>query len=413
MFGTMSILFYPKKKQSAEDGMVSLYARITVHGQRSEFSLGRKVEARRWCSLGGKLKGTTRKVLEFNTFLNQVQNRCYEIYDELLKNRETISAQSIVDIYLGKRKKQWMLLEIFENHNNEMASLVGKDFSLATLQRYKTAKKHVAEFIADAYKRKDTPIETVNHKFISGLEYFLKSKKRLGHNSAVKYIINLKKIIRIAYANQWILRDPFFHWKASWKTQDLKYLTQEELTKLIDTCFDIERLERVRDIFLFCCFTGLAYADVKALHKDDIVIDVHGDKWIKAARKKTKTLSSIPLLPIAEDLLDKYSQHSYVLMGKGLLPVLTNQKSNAYLKEIADACGIKKNLTTHLARHTFATTITLSNGVPIESVGRMLGHRSLKTTQIYAKVLDGKLAEDMQILKARFKNNGQYHSLVS
>ena len=167
----------------------------------------------------------------------------------------------------------------------------------------------------------------------------------------------------------------------------------------------MERLEKVRDIFLFSCFTGMAYIDVKTLGQDDIVIDTNGDKWIKTTRKKTKTRSSIPLLPVADAILEKYAAHPNVLMGKGLLPVLTNQKSNAYLKEIADLCGIKKNLTTHLARHTFATTVTLTNGVPIESVGRMLGHRSLKTTQIYAKVLDTKLAEDMLPLKNRFKTN--------
>lgn len=403
MFGTISILFYPKKKQSDKDGLVSLYARITVNGQRSEFSLGKKIEAMRWCSVSGKLRGTTRKVSDFNTFLDYVRNRCYQIHEELLKSGEPISAQAITDTYLGKRKKQWMLLEIFQNHNDEMASLVGMEYSTGTLQRYKSAFKHTKHFISYKYNRKDIPVENVNHGFIiTGLEHFLKSNKKLGHNSAVKYIINLKKIIRVAYANEWISRDPFFHWKTSWKIKERKYLTEDELRRLIDTKFHNDRLKRIRDIFIFCCFTGLAYVDVKNLTEEAILKDVNGQKWIKTHRRKTKTLSSIPLLPIAENILKKYHRHPFVVRGGGILPVSTNQKSNAYLKEIAEACGIKKNLTTHLARHTFATTVTLSNGVPIESVSKMLGHTSLKTTQIYAKVIDRKLMEDMALVKNRF-----------
>lgn len=413
MFGTMNILFYPKKNDSDIDGYVTLYARITVNGKRSEFSLRRKVDEKKWSSAGGKLRGTAREVSNLNRFLENIKNRCYDIYDELLKESEHISSDAIANIYLGKRKKQWMLLEIFQEHNDEMESLVGKDYAAGTLQRYKAAKNHVSEYVLHTYKRKDIPVVRIDHKFITGLEYFLKSKKQLGHNSAVKYIVNLKKIVRIAYANQWIARDPFFHWKARWKNNERKYLTEAELKRLIDKSFKMERLERVKDIFLFCCFTGLAYIDVRKLSEDDIVMDVRGDKWIKTSRKKTNTLSSIPLLPVAEDILEKYSEHPWVVKGKGILPVLTNQKSNFYLKEIAEVCGIKKNLTTHLARHTFATTVTLSNGVPIESVGRMLGHRSLKTTQIYAKVLDSKLAEDMSALKIRFKSNKNYQTISS
>ena len=231
----------------------------------------------------------------------------------------------------------------------------------------------------------------------------MKSKKNCDHNTAVKYIVNFKKIIRIAYANQWINRDPFFHWKATWKTKEKQFLTQAELDTLRSKESFLPRLDLVRDIFVFCCYTGLAYSDVKQLKQGDIIIGVNGERWIKMARKKTGSISSIPLLPVAESIIEKYNEHPYVLDGKGVLPVLTNQKSNSYLKEIADVCGIRKNLTTHLARHTFATTVTLSNGVSIASVSKMLGHRSLKTTQIYAKVLDTKIADEMDLLKERLK----------
>ena len=217
-------------------------------------------------------------------------------------------------------------------------------------------------------------------------------------------MVNFKKIIRIAYANEWITKDPFFHWKATWKTKEKQYLTQTELDILREKKSFLPRLDLVRDIFVFCCYTGLAYADVKQLKQENIIIGVNGDRWIKMQRKKTKAISSIPILPPAEDIIQKYSDHPYVIDGKGVLPVLTNQKSNAYLKEIADVCGINKNLTTHLARHTFATTVTLSNGVSIATVSKMLGHRSLKTTQIYAKVLDSKIADEMEQLKEKIKS---------
>lgn len=403
MSGKINVLFYPKKSDTDTDGMVTVYARITFNGKRAELSLGRRIEEQRWDSRGGRLRGTTMEVSKFNRFLDTVKHRCFEIHDTLLREHQDISATIIKNIYLGREGKEWMVLEIFQNHNDEMESLLGKGFTKGTLQRYRAAYKHVSAYIQHNYQRNDIPVRRIDHKFITGLEYFLKSKRNCEHNTAIKYIVNFKKIIRIAYANEWISRDPFFHWKASWKTKEKQFLTQAELDTLQNKKSFLPRLDLVRDIFVFCCYTGLAYADVKQLGEEDIIIGVDGYRWIKMARKKTKAISSIPLLPPAEAIIEKYSEHPYVLDGKGVLPVLTNQKSNAYLKEIADVCGINKNLTTHLARHTFATTVTLSKGVSISTVSKMLGHRSLKTTQIYAKVLDSKIAEEMSVLKAQLE----------
>ena len=390
MYGKVSILFYPKKSDSDIDGKVTVYARLTVNGRRSELSLGRRVDEKKWDSHSGRLRGTSMEVSNFNRFLDNVKNRLFEIYDSLLKDRKDVSASIVKNTYLGKEGKEYMVLEIFKEHNDEIESLLGKGFTKGTLQRYKAAYKHVSAYVQQNYHRNDIPVRRVDHKFITGLEFFLKSKRNCEHNTTIKYVVNFKKIIRIAYANEWITKDPFFHWKAAWKTKEKQYLTQTELDALRDKKSFLPRLDLVRDIFVFCCYTGLAYADVKLLKEDDIVIGVNGDRWIKMARKKTKAISSIPILPPAEEIIQKYREHPYVVSGKGVLPVLTNQKSNAYLKEIADVCGISKNLTTHLARHTFATTVTLSNGVSIATVSKMLGHRSLKTTQIYTKVLDSK-----------------------
>jgi site-specific recombinase XerD len=401
MNGKMNILFYPKKSETNSDAMVMLYTRITINGKRSEFSLGRRVEEQRWDSRGSKLRGSSLEVSNFNRFLDNVKNRLFEIYDDRLKARLHISAATIKNVYLGKEGKEYMVLEIFKEHNDEVEGLLGKGFTKGTLQRYKAAFKHVSDYIGHKYQQKDVPVRSVDHKFITNLEYYLKSVKGLEHNTSIKYIVNFKKIIRIAYANEWITKDPFFHWKASWKTKEKRYLTQRELDTLQNKKSFLPRLELVRDIFVFCCYTGLAYSDVKLLKFENIVIGINGGQWIKMPRKKTKAMSSIPLLPVAEKIIEKYSQHPYVLSGKGVLPVMTNQKSNAYLKEIADVCGINKVLTTHLARHTFATTVTLSKGVSIATVSKMLGHRSLKTTQIYAKVLDSKIGDEMNMLKER------------
>lgn len=301
-----------------------------------------------------------------------------------------------------------MLLEVFQEHNNQVEQLIGQDFAAGTAERYRSAKKHLAEYIKYDYKKDDIPIQDVNHKFITGFEYYLKAVRKCSHNTAIKYVVNFKKIIRIAYANDWITKDPFARWKVRLKNVEREYLTQEEIDHLLETNFHTLRLEQVRDIFVFCCFTGLAYADVKKLSKDDINKGVDGELWINTSRTKTKSKANIPILPTAQAILNKHA-YSPDLKNDRVLPVLTNQKMNAYLKEIAHISGIKKNLTTHLARHTFATTVTLSNGVSIESVSKMLGHRNLRTTQHYAKILNRRVSEDMQMLREKLQIKDELH----
>ncbi len=399
----LNILFYLKRGRSTPDDISVIYTRITINGKRSEFSTGRQIELRKWSSGSGNAKGNSEESKSINRYLDSIKTKLYDIYDRLLRDNQSISSKIIRDIYFGKGEEERMLMEIFQEHNDQMKKLIGKAYTKGTMQRYDACKNHIENYLQFSYKKKDIPVQEVDHKFITGFDHYLKSQKDCAHNTSLKYIVNFKKIIRIAYANQWIDRDPFFHWKGTWKSSEREYLTDLELQKMAEAEFDIPRLDLVRDIFLFCCYTGLAFADVKKLSENDIVIGMNGKKWIKTKRQKTKSLSSIPILEVPEAILEKYSDHPQVKMGKIVLPALTNQKSNSYLKEIADVCGIKKNLTTHLARHTFATTVTLSKGVPIESVGKMLGHKSLKTTQIYAKVLDEKVGKDMEALEQKMR----------
>lgn len=404
---TFSILFYPRGNDIDKNGNAPIYLRITVNGKRSELSIKRKVLLSRWNSEAGKVRGTTTDVRELNKYMDNIKVKIYKIQETLSENQELVTADIIKNVYLGKGIRHKMLLEIFQNHNDKIERLVGKEFAPGTIERYKTAKKHVSDYINLEYNLEDIPVKDVDHKFISGLEYYLKTERKCAHNTAIKYVTNFKKIIRIAFANDWIQKDPFANWKAKLKIVEREFLTEEEIQKMVEKELHTERLDQVKDIFLFSCFTGLAYADVKKLSRNDIVIGIDGDKWIKIKRSKTDTRSSIPLLPTAIDILKKYDDHPDVSNKGRLLPVLSNQKMNAYIKEIAILCKIRKNLTFHLARHTFATTVTLSNGVPIESVSKMLGHKSLRTTQHYAKILDRKVSEDMKILKAKMQASTQ------
>lgn len=399
MEANFSLLFFVRNTR-IYNNKVPIYIRVTVNGKRSEISANRKVPVNLWNSNAGKTNGNSSEAHLINRYLNKVENEIYRCFQKLLDQNQPFTAKQILDLYSGKKDKPKMLLEIFQEHNDKVNRLIGQDFAAGTAERYRTAKMHVENYIKQEYKNFDIPVKDVDHKFISGFEYYLKTERKCSHNSAIKYITNFKKIIRIAFANEWIKRDPFLNWKGTLKTVDREFLTQEEIQLMLEKEIKNERLDLVKDIFIFCCYTGLAYADVKKLSENDIVIGIDGNKWIKTNRTKTKIKSSIPILPTADTILKKYIDHPEV-NSKRVLPVLSNQKMNAYLKEIADVCGIQKNLTFHLARHTFATTVTLSNGVPIESVSKMLGHKNIQTTQHYAKILDRKVSDDMSALRER------------
>ena len=262
--------------------------------------------------------------------------------------------------------------------------------------------KHTRNFLEWKYKLQDISVKKIDHDFITSYEFYLLSERKCANNSAVKYIKNFKKIIRICLASGWITRDPFVNYKSKVKPVERVYLNDEELQAISNKTFVAERMNQVRDIFIFSCFTGLAYVDVKKLRRSEIVKGGDGQMWIYTKRQKTSTPTRVPLLPSALTLLNKYASHPACSNEDKAFPVTSNQKMNAYLKEIADICGINKDLTFHIARHTIATTVTLLNGVPIESVSKMLGHTNIKTTQHYAKILDIKVGADMALLRDKY-----------
>jgi len=376
--------------------------RVTLEGKRSEINIGRTVEPDKWNAKSEKMMGRSIEANDLNDYIELMRKKAKDVQKSFVENSETFTLEKFVRRFKGEEKdKSKMVLEVFKEHNEQMDRLSEKNISKSTAKRYWTCYNHVAQFINEVYNADDFRLKDIDHQFIARFEYFLKTKRECNHNSALKYVNNFKKIIRIALANQWMDRDPFFNYKVHFESVEREFLNAEEVQLLIDKDLHFDRLKLVRDMFVFCCYTGLAYSDVKKLSQDDITTGIDGGKWIRIKRTKTKSLSSIPLLPISEEIINRYQDHPEVKNGNFILPVLSNQKSNAFLKEIALLCGIRKPLTTHLARHTFATTITLTNGVPIESVSKMLGHKDLRTTQQYAKIVDRKISDDMQALREK------------
>ncbi len=400
---SFSVLCYVRKTRINHQGQVPLFLRITVNYKRAEFSIQRKVKLEKWCSIKGRVKGSKPHTRELNHYLDELESKAFKIHSKLVLKKKPFTAETIKHKMLNTESSNKTLLEVYDEHNNQIEQLLGLEYSYGAYRRHFRTRNHLAAFVQKEYKMKDIFIKEVDLKFINRFHHFLKTQNIGNQNTITKYVVNFKKIMRIAVANNWVNQDPFYHWKAKWKKVERDILTELELRSLIKQEFDISRLEQIRDIFVFSCFTGLAYVDVKKLSSNHIVLGLDGKRWIKIRRWKTDSRSVVPLLPTSESILSKYKDHPLTKEHDLLLPVISNQKTNAFLKEIATICKIQKNLTFHLARHTFATTVTLANGVPIESVSKMLGHQSLKTTQIYAKVIDKKLMDDMEVVKAKFK----------
>jgi site-specific recombinase XerD len=399
---SVSILFYIKRAKVNNLGVCPIYTRVTVNAKRFEFSTNKSINPDKWSSEGSKVKGTNEEARTINSHLDYLKNQVLEAEKRLFKKDIKITSENLKYELFGLTETKRMLVPIFQDHNNKIKELIGKEYAPGTLERYTTSLKHTIEFMQWKYNISDIDITKIDHAFITDYEFWLRSVRNCANNTAVKYLKNFNKIIKLCLANDWLDKNPFANYKSKVKEVERVYLTEEEIQSIIEKDFKTERLSLVRDIFLFSCFTGLAYIDVKNLTKSHISYGIDGEKWIFTHRQKTESASKIPILPVTQMIIDKYENHPQSNNEDKLLPILSNQKMNAYLKEIASVCEIEKELTFHIARHTFATTVTLTNGVPIESVSKMLGHKNLRTTQHYAKVLDRKVSEDMKLLKDKF-----------
>ncbi|MCU0360437.1 MAG: site-specific integrase [Bacteroidia bacterium] len=397
-------LSFELKKARAKNDEAPVYVKLYIDGKRLEIATRHFIPLRHWDASRAEVKPSHPDYNHINTQLSTIRS---EITREFLLMAAQCSQVKVLDLkrrYLKIDDKpvNKTITQAFDYHNLKVEQLVkaGK-LCEETLLRYKITKNKVIDFMQATYGIADKPLPDVKRSFVADLEHYLLTKKGLHTNTAYKYMKNLKKVLTMAIANEWMTINPFIHFKCTYHWRDRDVLTQEEIDALIEKQFSVARLAEVRDVFVFCCYTGFAYIDVFKFERDAVIRGLDGEFWLKTNRQKTGVKESVPILPIAMEIIRKYKDHPYCLAHNKLLPVNSNQRYNAYLKEMAELCGIKKNLTSHIARHTFATTITLSNGVPIETVSSMLGHKNIKTTQIYAKVVEQKVSDDMKLLREK------------
>ena len=385
-----------------KNGEAPICMRITVNCRTVDISIKRSVAVDSWNQTRECCTSTGKVGKELNRYIDTMKAKILQIHRELKIDGICITADVIRDKLYGRDESQKTLIEVYAEHNKRCRALIGKDFSESTVEKFDTSLSTLKAFVKHTTKKDDILLKEVSRVFIQDFEFYLKAERNMQHNSALKHLKNLKKIVRIALANEWIKKDPFMGIQFKHDKVEVEFLSQEELDRIKNKEFTIKRLEVVRDIFLFCSFSGLAFIDVKQLNPSHLITDSNGTLWIRKPRQKTGNMCNIPVIQPAKVILDKYKDHPDCLKQNVLLPVLSNQKMNSYLKEIADLCGITKKLSTHVARHTAATVVFLANNVSIENVAKILGHSSTKMTQHYAKVLDSSILRDMQQVEAKF-----------
>ncbi len=397
-------IVYRLNTQKQKEGKHPVFMRIFVDSKKSEVFTEQHVSFAHWDNSAKKVRSACKEADYINSYLDNLKAKVQNQFYELRSQGKEITSELLKNQLLGieEQPKHKTILEAFDYHNLKLSEQVkiGKVVS-KTHTRYVITKNKVLSFMQHQYKKDNMSLPEMRLRFVTEFEHYLLTIDRLQSNTAHKYIKNLKKIMNMAVGLDWIPSNPFNQFKCSYTNPEREILNQDEIAILLNKKLHAPRLEEVRDVFIFCCYTGFAYSDVYEFKQNAVMKGLDGNLWLSTLRQKTGTKESVPLLPVALEIIEKYRNHEYCTKYDKLLPVNSNQRYNAYLKEIADICGINKTLTSHIARHTFATTITLANGVPIETVSAMLGHNSIRTTQIYAKVVEQKVSDDMQLLREK------------
>lgn len=391
------------RTNKAKDGLLPIYARVTVDGRRVEISLKRWIKPCDWNSSKGMAKGSREEIKSLNHYLDEVRARIMECYQEMQVQKRLITADAIKSMFLGTDQKDFTLCKLVDYHNQTMRDTL----AWGTMKNYFTTQKYIHRFLKERFGTTDMFLSELSYKFITDFEFYLRNykpkdhQKPLGNNGVMKHLERFRKMVTMAVKMEWVSRDPFDKYQLKFHRVDRDFLNDEELEAVENKDFKFVRLQWVRDLFVFSCYTGLAYIDAMNLTPSNITIGIDGEYWLSTCRQKTDQPVRVPILPKAWEIIEKYKTHPRAVQRGAIFPMISNQKLNSYLKEIADLCGIEKNLTFHLARHTFATTVTLCNGVPLETVSKMLGHSKITTTQVYAKVVEKKVSEDMQNLREK------------
>lgn len=396
---TFAVIFIIQKGKIREDGTVPIVARITVNGEMVHFATRMYIHPERWQPKDYRTAGKTKEEKQINEMLEELRVLIRRKYDEMLRREEVITAGKLKNAITGLDQNATTLLQVCDRFIEDYTDLLKTEQCCReTYLRYKLTRNRLAEFMQARYRLPDMAVKELQPRFATDFDRWLRMNYRLTNNSTMKLMRQLKTMLHVGYLNGWSKNDPLAGYKLHFEKVDRGYLTDEELDRLANKVFAMKRLEVIRDLFLFSCYTGLAYIDLKHLSADMLRRWPDGNLWIDTKRQKTDVPVHVRLLDIPIRLIEKYGGTTE---GDLLFPVPSNQKVNAYLKEIASVCGIDKDLTFHMARHTFATTVTLANGVPIETVSKMLGHTNIQTTQIYARVIDTKINNDMEILAGK------------
>ncbi|MEI6753800.1 MAG: site-specific integrase [Paludibacter sp.] len=395
MKSTYRVLFYLKKNAIQKNGKSIIMIRITINGEIAQLSSKLQVDPDCWDVKSGKVKGRAAEANNINRQLDNLKTAIDKAYTKQFDEFGYVVPEKIKNSILGIDKKNKTLLEYFDMHNKQYAMKVGYSTSNITYNRYKLLRERLESFLKENYSISDIPISEVTPVFLDSFYIYIRNNHKSEHNNAMKTMQRLRKIFYFAKNTGLNIPDPFWNFNIGFETVEREFLTQKEIDTIKNKQFATKRVEQVRDLFIFSCYTGLSYIDLYNLKESNIQTAFDNSLWIMSKRQKTNVHFNVRLLNTPIQILDKYKGSQ--IDGK-LLPVISNQKVNEYLKEIADLCNITKNLTFHMSRHSFATTIALSNGVPIETVSKMLGHKSIKTTQICAKITDMKMSNDMQKL---------------
>ncbi|MFA9390544.1 MAG: site-specific integrase [Prolixibacteraceae bacterium] len=399
--------FQMKKRKMKTNGEVPIYLRITVNSKRFEVSAKKSVLVDQWNSKQQVVKGRSEEARVTNRHLELLKSQINQHHTYLLSLGQPFSITDFKSMLNGEDVTKVTLIVLFKENNQIVKENIGNKYSESTYLQYITTLERLEYFLKIRYKMDDIELSKLDINFIRSFETFLINEYNIGRNTCMKYLKQLKKVLHYAMMKKYVMYDPFYGYQTSYAKAERDYLTDDELDRIESKVFKIKRLDEVRDVFIFSCYTGLAYSDLKLFSKDFIKKGVDGKDWLVFDRKKTGVRTSIPILEPARRILEKYKDDPKCIFEKKLLPVKSNDKLNSYMQEISELCEIDKHITMHIGRHTFATTVTLSNGVPLESVMHMLSHTNMKTTQIYARIVNSKLKVDMDKLSKKIRKKGK------
>jgi len=389
----------------AQKGNYAIYVRIVVNRTWCELALKQIIDKKDWNTDKGAARPKTPALKQLNTYLEEVRAKLVSHYQQLNLSGDYLTAEMLKNSYLGKTaagEEKMTLNRLVATHNEMM----GKTLEPGTMKNYKSTAIYLRNYMNEKYDAGDIYLKDLTYQFITGFEWFirnnpLKEGDPCANNGTMKHLERLKKMVTWAHTNEWIDKDPFLAYKLRFKRHEMEFLDKDELGRIEGRELESPMLRRVRDLFIFSCYTGLAYIDLVMLKPSNIMAGADGMQWVRTSRKKTEIPVNVPLLRPAVAILEKFRAADDSGKWETLFPKISNQEMNRSLKLIGEICEIKKRLTFHLARHTFATTITLLNGVPIETISKLLGHTKLATTMIYAHVMQSKIGMDMLLLQKK------------